>query len=285
MRLVYFHFDCIRFFISRCAHIESARHNWAGCAVDEPNEWVSIYFVSSGSSAWNWPGFGSFELVSVYRCLGLTKFIIHYFRCFVAAKTVSVDERIQSLPAVRLTTRKSKLLPFHANALSFGRTQTELFRWCLFVQPTAIFVQNAQKRTQINCFVCTEHSRNNNSDAIKYNRGLRINNWWCACCMHMHITSSNARSPQRRVNLVREPRPFGGWGEGGVEEKVDDFGLEHLQCTINVIRLLTDGGTPFEAMHKKLPIWVRSTRAIGNVGPSAYSTEIGEMKTEYRRDH
>lgn len=55
----------------------------------------------------------------------------------------------------------------------------------------------------------------------------------------------------------------------------------NLQCTINVIRLLTDGGTPFEAMHKKLPICVRSTRAIGNVEPSANKTkcEHEEKKT------
>lgn len=54
--------------------------------------------------------------------------------------------------------------------------------------------------------------------------------------------------------------------------------IRNLQCTMSIIRLLTDGGTPFEAIHKYGPICKRLTRVIFSSGPSTLRTE-----TRYKR--
>lgn len=46
----------------------------------------------------------------------------------------------------------------------------------------------------------------------------------------------------------------------------------YLQWTINIIRLLTVGGTPFEAIHRYAPMCNRFTRDMVNVGPSTLIT-------------
>lgn len=49
--------------------------------------------------------------------------------------------------------------------------------------------------------------------------------------------------------------------------------VKYLQCTMSMIRLLTVGGTPFDAMHKYAPMCSLLTRVMLNTEPSTVATE------------
>lgn len=57
----------------------------------------------------------------------------------------------------------------------------------------------------------------------------------------------------------------------------------YLQCTMSEIRLLTDGGTPFDAIHKYAPMCNRFTLVIFNKGPSTLETARNEMKIRKKK--
>lgn len=58
----------------------------------------------------------------------------------------------------------------------------------------------------------------------------------------------------------------------------------NLQCTIRVILLLTEGGTPLLAMHKYAPICSRLTLTIVNMLPIP-ELSIEEAETIHKATH
>lgn len=57
--------------------------------------------------------------------------------------------------------------------------------------------------------------------------------------------------------------------------------FQYSHSTVIIIRLLTVGGTPFDAMHKYAPACWRLTRLIFNTGPSSEDTEIWSILNLY----
>lgn len=57
----------------------------------------------------------------------------------------------------------------------------------------------------------------------------------------------------------------------------------YSQWTINIMRLLTEGGIPLDAMQRYGPICCLLTRVIFKIGPSKLDTEIIKIKLLFNR--
>lgn len=61
--------------------------------------------------------------------------------------------------------------------------------------------------------------------------------------------------------------------------------IVNLQLTTNIMRLLTDGGTPLDAMHKYAPMWKRLIRVRFRTGPSTLCTVTHTKTRNYNIIH